>query len=65
MKCIMFIFPVLNSINEHNQKQYEEKEKDLKFQAIQEILTTEATYLRQLEILMEVLFTYIYRYLIT
>ncbi|XP_033204300.1 putative protein tag-52 [Bombus vancouverensis nearcticus] len=44
---------VLNSINEHNQKQYEEKEKNLKFQAIQEILTTEATYLRQLEILME------------
>ncbi|XP_071870354.1 putative protein tag-52 [Bombus fervidus] len=44
---------VLNNLNEHNQKQYEEKEKDLKFQAIHEILTTEATYLRQLEILME------------
>ncbi|XP_043785759.1 rac guanine nucleotide exchange factor JJ-like [Apis laboriosa] len=44
---------VLNSLNESNQKQFEEKEKNLRFQAIQEILTTEVTYLRQLEILME------------
>ncbi|XP_076381665.1 rac guanine nucleotide exchange factor JJ [Megalopta genalis] len=44
---------VLNSLNECNQKYLEEKEKNLRFQAIQEILTTEVTYLRQLEILME------------
>ncbi|CAD1473910.1 unnamed protein product, partial [Heterotrigona itama] len=43
----------LNNLNENNQKQYEEKERNLRFQAIQEILTTEVTYLRQLEILME------------
>lgn len=50
---------VLNNLNENNQKQCEEKERNLRFQAIQEILTTEVTYLRQLEILMEVLFTYL------
>lgn len=44
---------VLNNLNENNQKQCEEKERNLRFQAIQEILTTEVTYLRQLEILME------------
>ncbi|XP_076621891.1 rac guanine nucleotide exchange factor JJ [Colletes latitarsis] len=44
---------VLNSLNESNQRYLEEKEKDLRYQAIQEILTTEVTYLRQLEILME------------
>ncbi|XP_034180211.1 FYVE, RhoGEF and PH domain-containing protein 4 [Osmia lignaria lignaria] len=44
---------VLNSLNESHQKQLEEKEKNLRYQAIQEILTTEVTYLRQLEILME------------
>ncbi|XP_078036118.1 FYVE, RhoGEF and PH domain-containing protein 4 isoform X2 [Augochlora pura] len=44
---------VLNSLNECNQKYLEEKEKNLRCQAIQEILTTELTYLRQLEILME------------
>ncbi|CAL7948653.1 unnamed protein product [Xylocopa violacea] len=44
---------VLNSLNESNQKQFEEKEKNLRYQAVQEILTTEVTYLRQLEILME------------
>ncbi|XP_076174328.1 rho guanine nucleotide exchange factor 39 [Ptiloglossa arizonensis] len=44
---------VLNSLNESNQRYFEEKEKNLRSQAIQEILTTEVTYLRQLEILME------------
>ncbi|XP_076390780.1 rac guanine nucleotide exchange factor JJ isoform X3 [Megachile rotundata] len=44
---------VLNSLNESNQKQFEEREKNLRSQAVQEILTTELTYLRQLEILME------------
>ncbi|KAK9300075.1 hypothetical protein QLX08_007117 [Tetragonisca angustula] len=44
---------VLNNLNENNQKQCEEKKRNLRFQAIQEILTTEVTYLRQLEILME------------
>ncbi|CAK9813263.1 Rac guanine nucleotide exchange factor JJ [Anthophora plagiata] len=44
---------VLNSLNENNQKQLEETKKNLRSQAIQEILTTEVTYLRQLEILME------------
>ncbi|XP_053972787.1 rac guanine nucleotide exchange factor JJ-like [Hylaeus anthracinus] len=44
---------VLNSLNESNQRCFEEKEKNLRCQAIQEILTTEVTYLRQLEILME------------
>ncbi|KZC05566.1 Putative protein tag-52 [Dufourea novaeangliae] len=44
---------VLNSLNESNQKHLEEKEKNLRSQAVQEILTTEVTYLHQLEILME------------
>lgn len=48
------MFLVLSSLNENNQKYWEEKEKNLRSQAIQEILTTEVTYLRQLEILMEV-----------
>lgn len=49
------VLPVLNSLNESNQKHFEEKEKNLRSRAVQEILTTELTYLRQLEILMEVL----------
>ncbi|OAD56686.1 Rac guanine nucleotide exchange factor JJ, partial [Eufriesea mexicana] len=44
---------VLNSLNEDNQKQFEEKERRLRLQAIQEIFTTEVTYLRHLETLME------------
>ncbi|XP_076652563.1 rac guanine nucleotide exchange factor JJ [Halictus rubicundus] len=44
---------VLNNLNENNQKYLEEKEQNLRYQAIQEILTTEVTYLRQLEILTE------------
>ncbi|XP_076681020.1 rac guanine nucleotide exchange factor JJ isoform X2 [Andrena cerasifolii] len=44
---------VLNSLNESNQKHFEEKQKNLRSRAVQEILTTEVTYLRQLEILME------------
>ncbi|XP_026300963.1 uncharacterized protein LOC551741 [Apis mellifera] len=44
-------------INDRNilsmRSRMKEKEKNLRFQAIQEILTTEVTYLRQLEILME------------
>lgn len=51
------MFSVLKTLNENNQKYFEEKEKNLRYQAIQEVLTTEVTYLRQLEILMEVFYT--------
>ncbi|KYN44194.1 FYVE, RhoGEF and PH domain-containing protein 2 [Trachymyrmex septentrionalis] len=44
---------VLHALNEDNEKCTEEKEKILRSQAIQEILTTEVTYLQQLEILAE------------
>ncbi|EGI62177.1 E3 ubiquitin-protein ligase Topor [Acromyrmex echinatior] len=44
---------VLHALNEDNEKCAEEKEKILRSQAIQEILTTEVTYLQQLEILAE------------
>nr|XP_031837187.1 rac guanine nucleotide exchange factor JJ-like isoform X2 [Nomia melanderi] len=50
---LVWYIRVLNSLNESNKKYLEEKEKNLRSQAIQEILTTEVTYLRQLEILME------------
>ncbi|KAL6261843.1 hypothetical protein P5V15_006930 [Pogonomyrmex californicus] len=44
---------VLRALNENNVQCIEEKEKTLRSQAIQEILTTEVTYLQQLEILTE------------
>ncbi|KYM94807.1 hypothetical protein ALC62_14402 [Cyphomyrmex costatus] len=44
---------VLQALNEDNEKCTEEKEKILRSQAIREILTTEVTYLQQLEILAE------------
>ncbi|KYQ56457.1 hypothetical protein ALC60_04534 [Trachymyrmex zeteki] len=44
---------VLHALNEDNEKCTEEKEKILRSQAIREILTTEVTYLQQLEILAE------------
>ncbi|XP_011630129.2 putative protein tag-52 isoform X3 [Pogonomyrmex barbatus] len=44
---------VLRALNENNVQCTEEKEKALRSQAIQEILTTEVTYLQQLEILTE------------
>ncbi|XP_011150788.1 putative protein tag-52 [Harpegnathos saltator] len=44
---------VLHALNEDNEKYAEIREKALRSQAIQEILTTEVTYLRQLEILAE------------
>ncbi|XP_043500397.1 FYVE, RhoGEF and PH domain-containing protein 4-like [Polistes fuscatus] len=44
---------VLNALNEDDLRNKAEKEKRLRIQAIEEILTTEATYLQQLEILME------------
>jgi len=43
-------------LNEDNERYTEEKEKTLRSQAIREILTTEVTYLQQLETLTEVLF---------
>lgn len=44
---------VLHALNEDSEKYEEERERTLKSQAIQEILTTEVTYLQQLEILAE------------
>ncbi|XP_035722715.1 FYVE, RhoGEF and PH domain-containing protein 4-like [Vespa mandarinia] len=44
---------VLNALNEDDVRNRAEREKRLRLQAIQEILTTEVTYLQQLEILME------------
>lgn len=44
----------MHALNEDNEKCAEVREKTLRSQAIQEILTTEVTYLRQLEILAEV-----------
>ncbi|KAK2584836.1 hypothetical protein KPH14_007148 [Odynerus spinipes] len=44
---------VLNALNEDNLKDIAEREKRLRLQAIQELLTTEVTYLQHLEILME------------
>ncbi|XP_015177252.1 PREDICTED: FYVE, RhoGEF and PH domain-containing protein 4-like [Polistes dominula] len=44
---------VLNALNEDDLRNKAEREKRLRLQAIKEILTTEATYLQQLEILME------------
>ncbi|XP_032681025.1 putative protein tag-52 [Odontomachus brunneus] len=44
---------VLHALNEDNEKCAEVREKTLRSQAIQEILTTEVTYLRQLETLAE------------
>ncbi|XP_011059980.1 PREDICTED: FYVE, RhoGEF and PH domain-containing protein 2-like isoform X3 [Acromyrmex echinatior] len=52
-KFYIMIFSVLHALNEDNEKCAEEKEKILRSQAIQEILTTEVTYLQQLEILAE------------
>jgi len=49
-------FSVLHALNENNERYIEEKEKTLRSQAIREILTTEVTYLQQLETLTEVLF---------
>lgn len=51
-------------MNEDSEKYEEERERTLKSQAIQEILTTEVTYLQQLEILAEVYFNYKVIYLI-
>lgn len=48
------IFLVLQALNEDNVRYAEERKELLRLQAIQEILTTEVTYLRQLEILTEV-----------
>jgi len=56
------IFSVLYALNEDNEKCAQEKEKILRSQAIQEILTTEVTYLQQLEILAEVYFLLLYSY---
>lgn len=50
------IFSVLHALNEDSERYAEERERTLKSQAIQEILTTEVTYLQQLEILTEVHF---------
>lgn len=50
------IFSVLHALNEDSERYAEEKERTLRSQAIQEILTTEVTYLQQLEILTEVHF---------
>ncbi|XP_070152075.1 rho guanine nucleotide exchange factor 39 [Polyergus mexicanus] len=44
---------VLHALNEDNERCAEERERTLRSQAIQEILTTEVTYLQQLEILAE------------
>lgn len=59
MQCCSFLtlqmFLVLHALNEDNERCAEEREKTLRLQAIQEILTTEVTYLRQLEILAEVI----------
>ncbi|CAL1686475.1 unnamed protein product [Lasius platythorax] len=44
---------VLHALNEDSEKCEEERERTLRSQAIQEILTTEVTYLQQLEILAE------------
>lgn len=47
-------FLVLHALNEDNERYAEEKERTLRSQAIREILTTEVTYLQQLETLVEV-----------
>ncbi|KAL0103089.1 hypothetical protein PUN28_017433 [Cardiocondyla obscurior] len=44
---------VLHALNEDNERYMEEKKKALRSQAIREILTTEITYLQQLETLAE------------
>ncbi|XP_011865330.1 PREDICTED: FYVE, RhoGEF and PH domain-containing protein 2-like [Vollenhovia emeryi] len=44
---------VLHALNEDNERRAEEKQRALRSQAIREILTTEVTYLQQLEILTE------------
>ncbi|KAG7210374.1 hypothetical protein KM043_011908 [Ampulex compressa] len=44
---------VLHTLDEKNQKYLQQRERNLRAKAIQEILTTEVTYLRQLEIMME------------
>lgn len=65
-KCIYHQLPalycnillVLHALNEDNERHAEEREKSLRSQAIREILTTEVTYLQQLEILAKVSFKY-------
>lgn len=49
------IFSVLHALNEDSERYAEEKERTLRSEAIQEILTTEVTYLQHLETLTEVL----------
>lgn len=53
---LSFYFSVLHVLNEDNERYAEERKRTLRSQAIQEILTTEVTYLQQLEILAEVYF---------
>lgn len=52
----MVLSLVLHALNEDNEKCTEKKENTLRLLAIQEILTTEVTYLQQLEILAKVSF---------
>lgn len=56
LEFYIIIFLVLHALNEDSEKCEEERERTLRSQAIQEILTTEVTYLQQLEILAEVHF---------
>jgi hypothetical protein len=63
--CNGTLFSVLSALDNISKDSAKEKENSLRAQAIQEILTSEVTYLHQLELIMEVILDVILRYVLS